>query len=77
MNKKLILHPYFQYFDLPSEYFDPIGNKCYSNTSKIETRGGWPYFKPVNCKRYGLNDITKYSPLFTKLKKFLLEVNAK
>lgn len=24
------------------------------NDWRVDFRGGWPYFRPINCKRYGL-----------------------
>ena len=26
----------------------------------MQWRGGWPYFQPAGCKRYGLNISKKY-----------------
>lgn len=54
------IHPYFQYFHLSPEDFDSAGNRKYGNSTMIETRGGWPYFFPINCERQGLNVSKKY-----------------
>ena len=53
--RQLHLHSYFQAFYLSPEEFDPQGNKEFYNSPFLqEVRGGWPYYLPVTCKRYGL-----------------------
>lgn len=52
--KDLILHKYFQKFILSPADFDPKGNREFPDDQMIDTRGGWPYFPPRYCKRYGL-----------------------
>ena len=57
----LKIHPFFQYFYLSPEDFDPNGNIAFQSPPKRnERRGGWPYYPPVHCKRYGIKVSGKY-----------------
>jgi hypothetical protein len=41
--------------------FDSRGDiTFFDSKNQIEYRGGWPYYQPVKCKRYGLNVLGKY-----------------
>ena len=59
-NRKLKLHRYFKHFSLSPDDFDVLGNMEYRSYSEIDKRGGWPYYLPVHCKRYGLKVGKKY-----------------
>ena len=57
----LKIHPFFRHLYLSPEDFDPNGNIAFQNPPKRnERRGGWPYYPPVHCKRYGINVSGKY-----------------
>ena len=57
----LKIHPFFQHLYLSPQDFDPSGNICFQSPPKRnERRGGWPYYPPVHCKRYGIRVSGKY-----------------
>ena len=59
--KEDTLHPYFRHFGLDPADFDPEGDGEFDDFAMADDfRGGWPYYPPTNCKRYGLNEIDKY-----------------
>lgn len=53
-NKNLGIHPFFNDYYLSIYHFDKIGNIEFLEGRQMEFRGGWPYYPPKNCKRYGL-----------------------
>ena len=59
-SKKLKIHKYFNHYSLSPDDFTSQGNIEFGNSASIQTRGGWPYYPPVFCKRYGLNVSKKY-----------------
>lgn len=57
------IHPFFQQFSLSAENFDEKGDRTFSNEcSQIDFRGGFPYYQPIKCKRFGI----KVSGLYDK-----------
>ena len=53
-------HSYFKYFSLSLEDFDTDGNKTYHDYLVRSARGGWFYYLPIFCDRFGMKVDKKY-----------------
>ena len=56
------LHRFFNHFHMSLEDFDSRGNIRFNDGKppQNDRRGGWPYYPPVRCKRYGIRVSGKY-----------------
>ena len=56
------MHRFFNHFHMSIEDFDYRGNIRFNDEKppQNDRRGGWPYYPPVRCKRYGIRVSGKY-----------------